>query len=95
MQIIRYFFIVLILFLGVSFACLNAEMVNVDLYFTVYHLPLSLLLVLILGLGILVGFFAFEFKYLSLYSKNKQLQNQLKSVEQEVSNLRIIPLKND
>lgn len=95
MRIIRYFLIVLILLAGIGFASLNAEMINIDLYVNVYHLPLSLCLVLVLGLGIFLGSLVFGWKFLTLRSENRQLKNRLTLTEKEVSGLRMIPLKHD
>jgi putative membrane protein len=92
---LRYFLAGLILLLGISFACLNAELVNINLYFQIYQLPLSLLLILVLGLGMLVGLLGICAKNFQLRIKNTHLKNQLKSLEQEVSHLRMMPLKNN
>lgn len=95
MRIIRYFFTGLILLLGIGFACLNAEMVSVNFYIRTYELPLSLLLVLIFGFGMLIGFLGVGCSYCRLKKETRQLKHHLKSVEQEVSQLRMMPLKND
>ncbi len=95
MRIIRYIFTGVILLLGVGFACLNAEIVQVNFYIKTYQLPLSLLLVLILGLGMIIGFLGFGGQYYRLKRESGRLKSQLKSVEQEVSQLRMMPLKND
>lgn len=95
MRSIRYFLTGLFLLLGIGFSCLNAEVVNVNLYFQVYQLPLSLLLVLVLGIGIFVGLLGVSARVFQLRIKNSHLKNQLKSVEQEVSHLRMMPLKNN
>lgn len=95
MRIISYFFMIVILLLGISFACLNAEAVTVNLYVKSYQLPLSLLLVIVLGIGMAAGFFVVGFKYLSLKQENWTLKHRVKLALQEVSNLRAIPLKND
>lgn len=92
---LRYFLIGLILLLGISFSCLNAESININLYFQIYQLPLSLLLVFVLGIGMLVGLLGASTKNFQLRIKNTHLKNQLKSIEQEVSHLRMIPLKNN
>ena len=95
MRIIRYFLTGLILLIGIGFACLNAEAVDVNFYVQTYRLPLSLLLVLVLGLGMLIGFVGLGGQYCRLRRENGHLKSQLKSVEQEVSQLRMMPLKND
>lgn len=88
-------FTALILFLSLIFANLNDEMVGVDFYFHIYRLPLSLLLVLVLGIGIFMGFLTVWWKFLMLKRENRQLKNHLRTAQEEVSNLRIVPLKDD
>ena len=95
MRVIRYFLTGLILLLGVGFACLNAEMVSVNFYIRTYQLPLSLLLVLIFGFGMLIGLLGLGGSYCRIRKENGQLKSRLKSVEQEVSQLRMMPLKNN
>jgi putative membrane protein len=77
----------------VGFACLNAESIEVNVYFYTYHLPLSLLLVLILGFGILVGFLGLSRQLLRCSFENVHLKSQLKVFEKEVSQLRMIPIE--
>lgn len=93
MVLIRYLIIGVVLLVGISFAYLNSSWVNVDVYFKVYYLPLSLLLVFVLGVGVFVGFSIHRFGYFFLKRKNKNLQAQLTMLNQEISNLRILPLK--
>ncbi len=93
MRGIRYFLIGLLLLLGVSFACLNAQLIDINLYLQIYRLPLSLLLIFVLGIGILVGFVGLSSKFFRLRMENSHLKSQLRSIEQEVSHLRMMPLK--
>lgn len=95
MRIIRYCFMGLILLMGITFACLNPSWVDVDIYLKIYHLPLSLLIVLMLAIGFLMGFCLFQGRYLAVKRSNSALRSRLYVLEQEVANLRTIPLKND
>ncbi len=94
MRIISYLFMLFLVLLGVTFACLNAEPVSINFYAGTSEVPLSLLLVFALifgvGLGLLAGFFL----YLKLKSKNARLRQRLALAEKEVANLRSIPVKN-
>lgn len=93
MRIISSIFMLLIVLVGVSFACLNAQDVAINLYLTQLKLPLSLLLVLVLGLGMLVGYLIIGFKVLRLKRENSRLRGKVNLAEKEVENLRAIPLK--
>jgi putative membrane protein len=89
-MIILYLFLAII---GVSFAVLNANVVQVNLYFTTLSMPVSLLVVIMLGIGLLLGFFLFLSKYWRLKRDYSRTKNQLKLTEQEIKNLRDIPIK--
>ncbi len=86
------FYLVLILF-GVSFAALNASLVQVNFYFSTLKMPISVLVLLMLGLGMLLGFFLFICRYWRLMNENRKIKSQLKLTEKEIKNLRAIPLK--
>lgn len=94
MRVISYLFMLFLILLGVTFACLNAEPVLINFYVGTGKVPLSMLLVFALifgvGLGLLAGFIL----YLKLKSKNARLRQRLNLAEKEVSNLRSIPVKN-
>ncbi|WP_256593788.1 lipopolysaccharide assembly protein LapA domain-containing protein [Legionella feeleii] len=56
------FYLVLIL-LGVSFAALNASSVQVNFYFKVLTMPISVLMTVMLGVGAILGFLLFLCRY--------------------------------
>lgn len=87
---IFYFFLVI---LGISFAALNATAVQINLYFNVIKLPLSFVIAMTLVFGVIIGFFLFLFRYYKLRIENHRLQHQLRLTEQEIKNLRSIPLQ--
>ena len=55
MRIISYFFLIVIILFGMTFATLNSESVTINYYLGQSTLPLSLLLVIVFALGCLVG----------------------------------------
>ena len=93
MRILNYLLIFLLVLFGISFACLNAELVKINLYIGTFSMPLSLLLILILGLGLILGMLIMLFKFIRLKRENSKLKSRVKLAEKEVSNLRSIPLK--
>lgn len=94
MRLITIILYLLLMIIGVSFAVLNASMIDLNLYIIKFSLPLPLLLTLVLGLGLIIGFFLGLYKYWRLKFSFNKIKNQLKLTEQEIKNLREIPLKN-
>lgn len=93
MKIIFYVFFLLLVILGATFAYLNAGAVTFNYYFGKHSMPLSLLLVCALGVGLLLGLLATLLPVLKLKAKNLGLKRKLKAAQQEVENLRSIPIK--
>lgn len=92
MRIIVILFYLVLILAGVSFAALNASSVVVNLYFSTLSIPTSVLITLMLGIGIMIGFFMFMLRYWRLKSEYRKLKNQFKLTEQEIKNLRTIPV---
>jgi uncharacterized membrane protein YciS (DUF1049 family) len=95
MRIFTYILLIIILIFGVTFACLNAQPALLNFYFGKYSLPLSLLLAITLFLGCLLGMLASSISLLKEKTKNVRLQHRVKLAEQELANLRTIPLKDN
>ncbi len=95
MRIITYILLFLILILGITFACLNAEPVTINYYIGKHSLALSLLLVLVFAIGGILGLIIGSIMLLKQKTKNIHLQNRLKLAEKELANLRTIPLKDN
>lgn len=93
MRVISYLFILILILFGVSFASLNAAPVVFNYYFGVGKVPLSLLLAYSLIVGIFIGMLLGLSWYYRQKNTNRRLTQRLKLAEQEVSNLRAIPLK--
>ena len=87
---ILYLFLIII---GVSFAGLNSSSVDINVYFTVFHVPISVLIVLTLAFGVFIGFILLLGRYWRLKAEHRRIKNQLKLTEKEVKNLRAIPLQ--
>lgn len=95
MRLIKLMFLLIITLLGVSFSCLNASMVNVNLYVMTYEIHLSILLVCTLGIGILIGCLFMSTVYLKLKAENLNIKNKVKWADKEINNLRSLPIKNE
>lgn len=93
MKLLKLLVLILVIFLGVSFASLNANQVTINLYIGTYNLHLSLLLLITLGIGMILGFLSMMASYLRLKTENYKIRNKAKWAEKEVSNLRNVPIK--
>jgi lipopolysaccharide assembly protein A len=92
MRILSFLIFLVILFLGISFAMLNAQPVIVNYYLGTSKPPLSLLLVLVLGIGALVGWITGLLVWLRLKAENLKLSHRVKIIEKELVQLRTQPI---
>lgn len=93
MRYVIYIFWIIVILVGVTFASLNPQKLTLNYYVntTTIHLPLLLLLVLVLGA--LLGVIAMLPSLIRAKSSNHRLKARVKQTEQEVQNLRSIPIK--
>jgi putative membrane protein len=92
MKVITWILLIVIVLFGVSFSLLNSQDVVVNLYVLKHVLPLSLLLVITLGIGVLIGFITLGGAFLKLKRAYSQLKRRVSSSEEEIKNLRRLPL---
>ncbi len=93
MRIISYFFLLVIVLFGVTFAALNSDTVVIDYYLGKSSLPLSLLLVSSFASGCLIGMIAALGLLIRSKMKAHRLRQRLNVAEKEIENLRAIPLQ--
>jgi lipopolysaccharide assembly protein A len=93
LRIISYFFLLIIILFGMTFATLNSESVTINYYFATATMPLSLLLVLVFAFGCLIGMLVGFWLLIKSKLSNYRLKQRLQLVEKEVGNLRAIPLQ--
>lgn len=92
LKFIKLVLAVAFLVLGAAFAIINDQPVTIDLYFTMPTMPLSLLLLLAVGVGIVLGAIVGSFYFMRIRKENADLRRQSRLVEQEVKNLRTLPV---
>lgn len=85
--------IIIIGFLGLAFAVLNAGVVELKYYLGTISIPLALLLVLTLLFGVLLGVIASIGFLLKQRAETHRLRKKIDLVETELKNLRDIPIK--
>jgi putative membrane protein len=94
-RIVGLIVILLVLVFGLFFGLLNAEPVTVNYYFGTRELPLSFVLVVMLVLGALFGVLAGLAHAFKLRREIHRLRKEHRLVEQELANLRALPIKDD
>jgi len=83
----------LLLALGISFAVHNAELVTLNYYFGAISGPLSLIVIIALAAGAVLGVSTSLLLVFSQRRKVARLQRKLNTCEQEIRNLRHLPLR--
>lgn len=83
----------IIILLAIIFAILNSHAVEINFYFKSFKIYLPLLLLIDLALGALLGMFALLPALLRAKNNNRKLRQRIKQTEQEIKNLRTIPIK--
>jgi len=91
LKLVKFVLAVLFLILGAAFAVLNDQPVELDLYFFLASLPLSLVLLLSMGIGIVLGAIVSTFYFMRLRKENADLRRQTNMARREARNLRKIP----
>ncbi len=83
-----------VVFIGLGFAYKNATDVTIRYYGGLaWHVPLALALVTVLALGIGLGFLAAVSRMVRLRRELGAVRKQVRHMEQEVANLRALPIK--
>jgi putative membrane protein len=93
----RVFYVVVaivVALFGISFAFQNRQTVDVNYYFGLsWNGPLALALFGAVAVGVVIGFLASLRTVLRLQRQATTARNEIRQVEQEVRNLRALPIK--
>lgn len=92
-RFLTLFSIILVAFIGLAFAVMNAGSVELKYYLGSFTLPLALLLAITLLLGVVVGALAGIGVALRQRHENARLRKRMNLLEAEIKNLREIPIK--
>jgi putative membrane protein len=95
MWFLKLLLIIIIMMLGAAFAVLNADPVHFNYYFGTLELPLSLIVSTALGVGVVIGILSGIGLALGLKRENVSLKRRSRLVNEEIKNLRNMPLKEE
>lgn len=93
MKIIKLLVVILVVIVGAAFSAINADIVMFNYYFGQIELPLAILLISSIILGAILGILASLSGIIRAKHDANVLKREVKLVEQEVHNLRKIPVK--
>ena len=93
MRLLSSFFLLVIVFFGMTFATLNSESVTINYYLGQSTLPLSLLIVSVFAFGCLIGMLVGFWLVIKAKLTNYRMKQRLSLAEKEIQNLRTIPLQ--
>lgn len=92
MRYLMFIFWSIVVFIGVSFAALNARSVVVNYYVNQHAVALPLLLMAFLSVGALLGILAMMPAYLRARQVVRRCKHRIAEVESELINLRTLPI---
>jgi putative membrane protein len=85
---------VLVLFIGMAFAIKNNQVVELNYYFGLnWRGPLSLALLTTFTIGVVAGYLASLRMVVRMQRQLVQARKEIRQIEQEVINLRALPIK--
>lgn len=95
MKRVFYIFVGLVsLFLGITFAFQNSQSMELKYYFGVsWTGPLSLVLLATCAVGVAIGYLANLRMVVRMQRQLVQARKEVRQIEQEVVNLRALPIK--
>ncbi len=93
LRLIRIVFLFLILLIGLAFTVKNDQMVELNYFVGTIEISVSLLLILGMFIGSVLGVLSSMIAILPLKREVSRLRQQTSIKEQEIMNLRAIPIK--
>jgi putative membrane protein len=95
MRIVTSLLIIVAVTSSIVFAVLNSHLVDINYYLGETQAPLSLVLAMTLMLGVVVGISPCVNIIVKIKRENARLNKRIKLTEEEVVNLRNIPIKDN
>ena len=92
-RILKVLLLLLILVIGLIFHMKNSQLVELNYYLGIIESPLSLFFIVTLTFGAVLGVVSSLPIIFKLKKDNLKLKSQVKQSEKEITNLRVLPLK--
>ena len=92
-RIVKLIIVFVIILSGLAFHLKNNQFIELNYYAGTLNMPLSWLVVLVLLIGALLGIFASLPMIIKLKQQKIKLEKQIKNSEKEITNLRVMPVK--
>lgn len=92
-RLIGFLFLVALVVIGLSFAVLNSQPVALNYYLGERDIPLSIIVVVSVAVGAVVGVVVSAGMILRLRARSARLRRQLRDAENDMEQLRVLPLK--
>lgn len=85
---------IIVLLVGIAFAIQNRQIIELNYYFGLkWNGPLSLALLTSLAIGVVAGYLASLRMVVRMQRQLVQSRKEIRQIEQEVINLRALPIK--
>ena len=84
MRIIGFFLTIVVLIIGIAFAALNANVVEINYLIGTKNLPLVASLLVSMAIGIIISALFLGINVITLKAKYKLLENKLKKTQAEL-----------
>ena len=89
MKLFKTFFLIIVILFLIYFLSMNNANVDIDLLFKKFNqVSISMVIFGALSLGVLFGYIIAVFSILSTRAQNRNLQNKINSLTDELNNLR-------
>ena len=92
-RIAKLSLVFVILLIGLAFHLKNNQLIELNYYVDVISLPMSWLVVLVLFIGSMLGVLASLPIIIKLKRDKIMLERQIKNSENEINNLRVMPVR--
>lgn len=92
-RLLSFVLVLILAILGLAFAVINAKPVELNYFLATREVPLAMTLVLTLVFGAVIGLLFSLGMVLRLKRETLRLRRQVRLAEQEITNLRNIPIK--
>ncbi|GAB4351742.1 MAG: hypothetical protein Kow006_15940 [Gammaproteobacteria bacterium] len=95
MRIVQALFLLLVFVFALAFTVINADKVQLNYYLGSLDLPLSVIVIGAFALGMFTGLLALMGRLIRLKSEVSRLQRSERIAQQELTNLRSLPVKDE